>query len=132
MPQRKKPAPSKPHDPEYALAYSTDPVPQKRCGQCLRPLPECVCPRAQGAAPPNKPAAVRLEKKGRGGKSVTVLYRLPPNASYLEALCKFLKSSLGTGGTHYLSSGEGIIEIQGERQSEVLELVKKFDAKKKH
>lgn len=131
MPQRKKPSPTRNNDPEYALAYSTDPIPEKRCGQCLRPVPECVCPRAQGAAPANKPPAARLEKKGRGGKAVTVIYRLPPNGSYLEALCKFLKSSLGTGGTHYLSAGEGIIEIQGERLSEVLELVKRFDSKQK-
>jgi len=131
MPKKKKPAISAAHDPDYVLAYSTDPIPQKRCSQCQRPLPECVCPRVQGAAPNDKPPAVRLEKKGRGGKSVTVIYRLPPNASYLEALCKFLKSSLGTGGTHYLSAGEGIIEIQGERQNGMLELVKKFDNKQK-
>jgi translation initiation factor 1 len=131
MPQRKKPSPATKEDPDYVLAYSTDPFPSKRCGQCLRAAADCICPRAQGAAPTNKPAAARIEKKGRGGKSVTVIYKLPPNGGYLEALCKFLKSSMGTGGTHYLSAGEGVIEIQGEREQEALELVKRFNSKQK-
>ena len=33
-------------------------------------------------------AKLRLEKKGRGGKSVTVVYDLPANAAFLKELCQ--------------------------------------------
>lgn len=68
----------------------------------------------------------RIEKKGRGGKSVTVLCRLPAYDQYLKELCKFLKQSLGSGGTHYIENGEGVIELQGEWREEAPALAKKF------
>ena len=36
-------------------------------------------------------AKLRMEKKGRGGKTVTVVYGLPRNAAFLKALCQELK-----------------------------------------
>lgn len=53
---------------------------------------------------------LRIEKKGRGGKIVTVLYGLPENPDFLEGLAKDLKKSLGTGG----SVVGATIELQGE------------------
>jgi translation initiation factor 1 len=44
-------------------------------------------------------ATVRLDRKGRGGKSVTVIEGLQIPQTEREALLKQLKAKLGTGGT---------------------------------
>lgn len=64
---------------------------------------------------------VRLEKKGRGGKTVTVVYELPDNASYFKKLTKKLKNKCGTGGSFKGDS----IEIQGDRRDDVVGELKK-------
>ena len=43
-------------------------------------------------------AVVRLERKGRGGKEVTVVEKLELRASELERWAKSLKQDLGCGG----------------------------------
>lgn len=64
---------------------------------------------------------LRLEKKGRGGKTVTVVYSLPDNPPYFKALLKELKNQCGTGGT-----GKGdSLEIQGDYLERVRELLVK-------
>ena len=105
----------------YELVYSTDPIPDKKCPDCARILKECSCKK--NAMPLNKNYSVRVEKKGRGGKVVTIVEKLPPHEATLEKLCKFLKKSVGAGGTYYISEGMGIVEIQGERRDELLELL---------
>jgi translation initiation factor 1 len=54
---------------------------------------------------------VRLlrDRKGRGGKTVTLVAGLPSGAD-VEALASALKRLCGTGGT----VREGVIEIQGD------------------
>lgn len=56
---------------------------------------------------------LRLEKKGRGGKTVTVLDGLPRNSDFLEGLGKELKKLLGTGGT----ASETFLELQGDHRA---------------
>lgn len=53
-----------------------------------------------------------MEKAGRGGKTVTVVYDLPRNEAFLKALCQDLKKACGSGGT----VGDGTVEIQGEHR----------------
>lgn len=55
-------------------------------------------------------AKLRLEKKGRGGKTVTVVYDLPKNDEFLRDLGQRLKRACGTGGT---AAGDAI-ELQGD------------------
>ena len=62
---------------------------------------------------------VRIEKKGRGGKSVTVVYELPDNPTYFKNLTKKLKAKCATGGSFKGDS----IEIQGERKEQVVALL---------
>ena len=62
--------------------------------------------------PPRVTARLRLESKGRGGKSVTVVDGLPRNAAFVDALLRELKRALGTGGT----AREGALELQGDRR----------------
>lgn len=63
---------------------------------------------------------VRVEKKGRGGKSVTVVYELPDNPTYFKKLAKKLKNKCATGGSFKGDS----IEIQGDRREDVSRLLK--------
>ncbi len=44
-------------------------------------------------------AVVRLEKKGRRGKDVTVIEKLGLRAAELETWCRELKQAMGCGGT---------------------------------
>jgi translation initiation factor 1 len=59
--------------------------------------------------------SIRLEKKGRGGKSVTVMYEYPENPKYFKKLVKELKRLCGVGGTLRPES----IEIQGDQRDKV-------------
>jgi len=69
---------------------------------------------------PAKIACVlRLEKKGRGGKSVTVVTGLPRNQAFLAALAAELKRACGTGGT----AADGTVEVQGDQRERVRPLL---------
>ena len=60
-------------------------------------------------------AKLRLEKKGRGGKAVTVVDGLPDNAVFLKDLCQELKRLCGTGGT----VDAGSVELQGDLRDRI-------------
>lgn len=66
-------------------------------------------------------AVFRLEKGGRGGKTVTVLDQLPRHETFLKELCKELKSKCGSGGTYSMNGkdGSGLIEIQGDKRDAI-------------
>lgn len=66
-------------------------------------LPEGPAPKAETVAPPAPKkgpakAVVRLERKGRGGKDVTVVEQLNLDERELEVWLKALKGQLGCGG----------------------------------
>ncbi len=71
--------------------------------------------------PDSKPASgggkaiLRLERKGRGGKTVTIIERLTVSDDDLKTLCKELKQKCGTGGT----VKEHHIELQGDFRDKV-------------
>jgi translation initiation factor 1 len=56
-----------------------------------------------------------MEKKGRGGKTVTVIYGLPNNGEFLKTLCGELKRTCGCGG----AVTEDGVELQGELRDRV-------------
>lgn len=64
---------------------------------------------------------LRIEKKGRGGKAVTVVYEIPNNPPYFKDLLKELKAKCGTGGT--LKPAQ--MEIQGDNMDKVREFLTK-------
>jgi translation initiation factor 1 len=61
-------------------------------------------------------AVFRIEKGGRGGKTVTVIDQLPRQGDFLEKLCKELKSKCGSGGKYEFGPNGGRIEIQGDKR----------------
>lgn len=83
-------------------------------------MADCHCSsRFEEAVPAKVTAILRLEKKGRGGKSVTVVAGLPRNHGFLTELASSLKRACGSGGT----VAEGAIEIQGDRRDRLRELL---------
>ncbi len=56
-------------------------------------------------------AKLRLEKKGRGGKTMTVVYDLPKNQAFLKALAGELKRTCGVGG----AVADDTVELQGDQ-----------------
>jgi translation initiation factor 1 len=64
-------------------------------------------------------AKLRLESKGRGGKSVTVVYDLPDNQGFLDDLAKALKRQCATGGT----VRPGAVELSGDVRARVRPLL---------
>ena len=96
----------------------------KVCPGCGWPVHDCKCSSkgaADQAVPGRVTAKLRVEKTGRGGKVVTVVYDLPRNAAFLKALMQELKRSCGTGGT----ATEDAIELQGDLRDRVRELLLK-------
>jgi translation initiation factor 1 len=63
---------------------------------------------------------VSIEKKGRGGKTVTVVTGFVGAEEDLKELGRMLKSKCGVGG----SSKDGEILIQGELKQRVIDLLK--------
>jgi translation initiation factor 1 len=81
------------------------------CPRCGWPEQNCQCSRkAEDPVPPRIVAKLRMEKKGRGGKTVTIVDGLPRNAAFLKELSQALKRACGTGGTVI----EGGIELHGD------------------
>lgn len=64
---------------------------------------------------------VRMEKKGRGGKTVTLVKDFIGSEDDLQSLAKTVKSKCGTGG----SVKDGEIVIQGDRVQQVKDVLKK-------
>lgn len=85
------------------LVYSTG----KLISRKERPAEDSIKPALN---PSQQKVIVRLDRKQRGGKSVTVIEGLLIPIKDMEALLKQLKAGLGTGGTVKDSS----LEIQGD------------------
>jgi translation initiation factor 1 len=86
------------------------------CPECGAAAAACRCSAADAEAVPTRiVATLRMEKAGRGGKTVTVVAGLPRNAAFLKALCGELKRACGSGG----AVGDGTVEIQGEARDRI-------------
>jgi translation initiation factor 1 len=107
---------------ERRLVYDSDQVQPGRCPTCGKRLDRCSCGRQRprevfSTRSPSLPkdGVVRIlrDKKGRGGKTVTVIAGVPGSPSELEKLLSELKRLCGTGGT---LRGE-LVEIQGDHRT---------------
>ena len=107
------------------LVYDSDVVQPGRCPTCGKRLDRCSCDQARSsrAQPPGRTlnlprdGIVRLlrDRKGRGGKTVTLIAGLDGSPAALGALASDLKRLCGTGGT---VRGD-LIEIQGDVRDRV-------------
>lgn len=99
------------------LVYSTDTaIPRKKntAGEAPQPFLRAIVPAVQ------QKVTVRLDRKGRGGKTVTVIDGLQMQRREIEELLKELKAKLGTGGTIKYPS----LEIQGDHRDMVMSALK--------
>ena len=97
------------------LVYSTDvAVPRKE--------KQHVKKGGTGQPPALQKVTVRIDRKGRGGKSVTVIEGLHLPRKQREDLLKQLKSGLGTGGT----VKESALEIQGDHREFIMTALTKL------
>ena len=94
------------------------------CSGCGWPENDCKCSSRIGpedAVPTRIVAKLRMEKKGRGGKTVTLVYGLPRNAAFLKELTQELKRMCGTGG----ATVDDGVELQGDLRDRVREVLQK-------
>lgn len=104
------------------VVYSTGSA--GKCPVCGWPQRDCKCSSNRSvdeALPSRIVAKLRMEKSGRGGKTVTVVYDLPRNEKFLKELCAGLKRACGTGG----AVAENTVELQGDLRDRVREALQK-------
>ncbi len=100
------------------LVYSTESA--GTCPKCGWPVRDCRCgSRLDQPVPAKIVAKLRIEKSGRGGKTVTVVDGLPRNRELLKQLASELKQACGTGGT----TGASHVEIQGDQREAIRALL---------
>jgi translation initiation factor 1 len=102
-------------DQNSKLVYSTEQaIPRKD-----KPVEKA---RQARSLPAQHKVTVRLDRKGRGGKSVTVIEGLQMAPKERETLLKQLKAKLGTGGTVKDTS----LEIQGDHRDALMTALEKM------
>ncbi len=107
------------------LVYSTGLGRVRICKRCGQPEDACRCKEnARAAASSQRPGAPRdgvvrlaLDRKGRGGKSVTMAIGIPADDATLAELTQTLKKLCGAGGA---LKGD-TIEIQGDHRDKIAE-----------
>ena len=97
------------------IVYSSDAG--RVCPKCGWPIRECRCSRKSAGepVPARVVAKLRIEKAGRGGKTVSVVYGLPQNDAFLKELCQDLKRTCGSGGAVV----DGTVQLQGDLRERI-------------
>jgi len=100
------------------LVYSTDRnISRKKSGKVNKVLSR--------SDPDHKKVIVALERKGRGGKKVTIVQGLLMDRENKILFLKQLKAKLGTGGT----VRQDCFEFQGDHRDRLMDALKKLGCK---
>lgn len=70
---------------------------------------------ARASAPQDDYLRISRDRKGRGGKTMTVIVGVPGDDDALAALAQRLKRLCGSGGT----AKDGVVEIQGDHRDRI-------------
>jgi translation initiation factor 1 len=102
--------------PANRTVYDTALGRTDRCSYCKRRLEACVCPNKQ-QLPGRGDGIVRVwrDRKGRGGKVVSVVKGLDASQERLDEIASTLKRLCGCGGT----VADGNVEIQGDHREKI-------------
>lgn len=112
------------------LVYSTDPKDQKILEQdSQKKGPSSTA--LSSVQSRNFVAIFRIEKQGRGGKTVTVIDGLPKVEPFIKELTKKLKSQCGVGGSYSMEGKDGLIEIQGDKRDAIKKIFDSMQIKYK-
>lgn len=107
---------------DRVLVYSTDPKDQALISGEADKTKQLNQQRE--LAEKNKFVVVfRLETGSRGGKTVTVLDKLPALDSFLKELTKEIKIKCGVGGSYKVTDLYGTIEIQGDKRDAIKKIL---------
>ena len=99
------------------LVYSTDSGRIDTCPTCGQPYKKCRCDQfTQPARKSDGIVRVMRDRKGRGGKTVTIINGVMGSDAELITLAQQLKKLCGSGGT----VKDGNIEIQGDHCDKVM------------
>ncbi|QIZ84768.1 stress response translation initiation inhibitor YciH [Bermanella marisrubri] len=102
-----------------ALVYSTETG--QLCPSCEQPKDECTC--KQGSAPESDGILrVQREKKGRGGKTVTLIQGYDGDKKAYSLLLKQMKKRFGCGG----AVKNWVIELQGDLADQSVDYLQKL------
>lgn len=104
---------------DSGLVYSTEQG--RTCPECGKASHKCICKKKKPPAESDGIVRISLDRKGRKGKGVSVITGLPLDERDLKQLAKKLKTRCGSGGTVKL----GVVEIQGDHRSLLMEELKK-------
>jgi translation initiation factor 1 len=102
------------------LVYSTGKVIPRRENPVVK-VPQATVPPSQ------QRVSVRLDRKGRGGKSVTLIEGLQMSPRDRDAFLRQLKERLGTGG----ALKNDVLEIQGDHRDAIMVLFQAMGYKPK-
>jgi translation initiation factor 1 len=107
--------------PSARVVYATERG--RVCPRCGWPANDCRCASQQPAEDDPVPSRIvfklRVERKGRGGKTVTVIDGFPRNAEFAAALAQELKRNCGAGG----ALKDDALALQGDLRDRVRELL---------
>jgi translation initiation factor 1 len=78
-------------------------------------------------APSQHNLKIQVSRKGKGGKTVTIVSGFQVSIETLQSLTKQLKNQCGTGGT----TRDNEIEIQGDHRQKLFDLLTKLGYKAK-
>ncbi len=65
----------------------------------------------------------RMETQSRGGKTVTVLDKIPAYEPFVKELTKDLKVKCGVGGSYKIAAENATIEIQGDKRKAIKKIL---------
>jgi len=98
----------------------------RTCPDCGQPQADCRCRSGAAASAGTRQGGGRpliaLDRKGRRGKTVTVITGLSLPAGDLDDLARALKKRCGVGGT----VRGGAIEIQGDQREAVAAVLQEW------
>ena len=97
------------------VVYDTDRGRVDRCSDCRRRLEGCVCPKPRQRSGGDGIVRVSRDRKGRRGKTVTVVAGLGVGEAALAEIATTLKRLCGSGG----AVSDGNVEIQGDHRERV-------------
>lgn len=111
-----------PHSDQRPTVYTTGIGRIPVCRRCHLPQPDCRCQadaasRAAPAAPRDGFVRIARDRKGRAGKTMTVISNIPGDDAALGEMTQKLKKLCGSGGTckdeEILIQGDHLSKIEG-------------------